>query len=104
LVAGAGAALGELSGYLVGFGGQVVLERKNKYPQIEGWVKRYGQWAILVLSFIPNPLFDLAGMTAGVLKMPLWKFLLFCWIGSTAKMLVFAYGGASIERLFLFYS
>lgn len=33
-------------------------------------------------------------MIAGMLKMPLWKFLLFCWIGKTLKMLLFAYAGS----------
>ena len=62
--------------------------------------KRYGQWAVMVLAFIPNPFFDVAGMAAGMLKMPVWKFLLFCWIGSTGKMFLFAYFGATIKGIF----
>ena len=50
---------------------------------------------IIVMAFVPNPLFDIAGMAAGTLKMPLSRFLLFCWIGKTLKMLMFAYFGAS---------
>jgi uncharacterized membrane protein YdjX (TVP38/TMEM64 family) len=100
LAAATGAALGELSGYLAGFGGQVVVERSKSYNRITGWVERYGQWAVMILAFIPNPFFDIAGMAAGVLKMPLWKFLLFCWIGSLGKMLLFAFGGATIKGIF----
>jgi uncharacterized membrane protein YdjX (TVP38/TMEM64 family) len=100
LAAGSGAALGEISGYLAGFGGQAVVERTKVYQRIDGWISRYGQWAVLVLSFIPNPFFDIAGMAAGMLKMPLWKFLLFCWIGSTGKMFLFAYFGATIKAIF----
>src|SRR5512141_350811 len=62
VAAGTGAALGELSGYLAGFSGQAVVERTPAYERIEGWMKKYGQWAILVLGFIPNPFFDVAGM------------------------------------------
>jgi uncharacterized membrane protein YdjX (TVP38/TMEM64 family) len=40
-------------------------------------------------------LFDLAGAAAGALKMPLQKFLLWCWLGETVKMFIFAYAGAS---------
>ena len=98
IAAGTGAALGELSGYLAGFSGQAVVERTPAYERIEDWMRKYGQWAILVLGFIPNPFFDIAGMIAGALKMPLWRFLVFCWIGKIAKMLVFSYGGASILR------
>jgi uncharacterized membrane protein YdjX (TVP38/TMEM64 family) len=100
LAAGAGAALGELSGYLAGFGGQAVAERSRAYDRIDAWVQRYGQWAILLLAILPNPFFDVAGMAAGVLKMPVWKFLLFCWIGSTIKMFAFAIGGATIRAFF----
>lgn len=84
--AGAGAALGELSGYLAGFSGQAVVENSKKYEQVVHWMEKYGDITIMVLAFIPNPLFDLAGMTAGILKMPVWKFLVFCVIGKFLKM------------------
>ena len=51
---------------------------------------------IILLAFIPNPLFDMAGFIAGAGKVPLWKFLIFTWIGKVAKMLLFAYLGAGI--------
>jgi membrane protein YqaA with SNARE-associated domain len=98
VAAGTGAALGELSGYLVGFSGQSVVERTPSYERIEGWMKKFGQWAIMALAFVPNPFFDLAGMVAGALKMPVWRFLVFCWIGKFAKMMLFAYGGATVLR------
>jgi membrane protein YqaA with SNARE-associated domain len=100
MAAGSGAALGELSGYLAGFSGQAVVENARYYERLKGWMAKYGGWAILVLAFIPNPAFDLAGITAGTLRMPLAKFLLFTWIGKLLKMLVFAYTGASIFGLF----
>jgi len=94
LAAGTGGALGEFSGYLAGFSGQVVVERVHLYGRIQPWVEKYGGWAILVLAAIPNPFFDLAGVAAGAVKMPLWKFLLFCWFGQLIKMTLFAYAGA----------
>ena len=101
LAAGAGAALGELSGYLAGFGGQAVIEQASTYQAIKNWMERHQRWsylAILIFAFIPNPLFDLAGMAAGTLKMPVSRFLFFCWVGKTIKMLIFAYAGASSLR------
>ena len=56
-------------------------------------MEKYGDITILVLAFIPNPLFDLAGMVAGILKMPVWKFLIYCVIGKILKMMMFAYAG-----------
>lgn len=99
LAAGAGAALGELSGYLAGFSGQAVVEDSERYEKVVHWMEKYGDVTILVLAFIPNPLFDLAGMTAGILKMPVWKFLVFCVIGKILKMMMFAYAGDWVMNL-----
>jgi uncharacterized membrane protein YdjX (TVP38/TMEM64 family) len=59
------------------------------------WLKKNGTLSILLLSAIPNPFFDLTGAAAGALKMPVYKFLFWTWIGETIKMLFFAYAGAS---------
>jgi uncharacterized membrane protein YdjX (TVP38/TMEM64 family) len=98
--AGTGGAIGELSGYLAGFSGQAVVEQTDIYNKINPWIQKYGGWAILVFSAIPNPFFDIAGIAAGISKMPLWRFLIFCWIGQIIKMAMFAYAGAySIDWL-----
>lgn len=94
LAAGTGAAIGELSGYIAGYSGQAIIQRSRYEQQLEGWMRKNGGWTIMIFAFIPNPLFDIAGMIAGMLKMPLWKFLLFCWIGKTVKMFLFAYAGS----------
>lgn len=93
LSAGTGGALGELSGYLAGFSGQAVIENTKVYDRIKPWVDTYGGWAILVLAAIPNPFFDVAGVAAGISKMPMRTFLFFIWIGQLIKMTFFAYAG-----------
>ncbi len=93
LAAGTGGAIGELSGYLAGFSGQAVIERSDIYNRFKPWVDKYGGWAILVLSAIPNPFFDLAGIAAGISKMPMRTFLFFTWIGQLIKMTMFAVAG-----------
>ena len=95
IAAGAGGALGELSGYLAGFSGQAVAERTNIYERFHGWIEKHGFLAILCLAAIPNPFFDAAGVSAGILKMPLSRFLLAVWIGVTLKMFLFAWVGSS---------
>jgi len=94
LAAGTGGALGELSGYLAGYSGQAVVERMDIYNRIDPWIKKYGGWAILILSAIPNPFFDIAGVAAGMSKMPMARFLFFCWLGQLIKMTLFALAGA----------
>lgn len=104
LSAGVGGAIGELTGYLAGFSGQAVVENTQIYNRVLPWIKKYGAWVILVLSAFPNPFFDIAGIAAGVAKIPLWQFLLACWVGQTIKMAMFAYAGYySIDWIGNFY-
>ncbi len=93
LAAGTGGALGEISGYLAGFSGQAIVEKTEMLERVRPWVKKYGAWAILVLAAIPNPFFDAAGIVAGILKMPIGRFLLACWGGQLIKMGLFAFAG-----------
>jgi membrane protein YqaA with SNARE-associated domain len=96
VVSGAGMAIGELSGYLAGYGGSAIIavEDQGRYQRLESWMRRYGALTIFVLSVIPNPLFDLAGIAAGALHYPVWRFLLVCFLGKTVKGLVLAFAGA----------
>jgi len=96
IAAGLGAALGELIGYLAGFSGQGVAEHSKQYSRLTSWMKAHqnlAYGAIFLLAFIPNPVFDMAGMASGALKLPIWKFLLACAVGKILKMLLFAYAG-----------
>ena len=104
LAGGTGGALGELSGYLAGFSGQAVIERTDVYDRFKPWVDKYGGWAIFVLSAIPNPFFDVAGIAAGISKMRMRTFLLSTWAGQLIKMTLFALAGRySIEWLTKFF-
>jgi membrane protein YqaA with SNARE-associated domain len=96
VAAGCGAAIGELSGYLAGFSGQAVIEKAALYNRMVKWMQEHQNLAyvlIIILAFIPNPFFDLAGMASGALRLPLWKFLIACTIGKIIKMLFFAFAG-----------
>lgn len=98
IAAGTGAALGETTGYLAGFSGQIIVDRKEWYETLTSWMRKYGSLTILVMAIIPNPFFDLAGMAAGMLKLPFYRFLFWCCLGKIIKMLLFAYTGASIFK------
>ncbi|MCD6474655.1 MAG: VTT domain-containing protein [Anaerolineaceae bacterium] len=100
LAAGLGASLGELSGYLAGYSGQGIIENSKWRDRLFSWMETNGSWTILVLAFIPNPLFDMAGMIAGALKMRITRFLFWCSIGKILKMLLFALAGNWVSRLF----
>ena len=94
LAGGAGAAIGELTGYLAGYSGRTIVAKQRKtYDRLEHWVKRWGALAIFVLSLIPM-VFDLVGIAAGALRFPLWKFIFFCWLGRTILYIIIALSGA----------
>jgi membrane protein YqaA with SNARE-associated domain len=100
-VAGAGAAIGELAGYLLGYSGRGIAERADIYDRILGWMQRnktLSYLVIFILAFIPNPFFDLAGLAAGTLKIPVLVFLFFTFCGKTLKMIAIAYAGATSLR------
>jgi uncharacterized membrane protein YdjX (TVP38/TMEM64 family) len=96
LAAGSGAAIGELSGYLAGLSGQAIVEDNATYRRLSAWVKRYGGLAIFGLAAIPNPFFDLGGISAGALRMPVLRFLLWCAAGKSLRMFVVALAGAGL--------
>ena len=62
-------------------------------------MRRRGGITVFVLSAIPNPFFDLAGIVAGTLRYPLWRFLLFCWMGKVIKTAFVAWAGAETLTL-----
>ncbi len=82
LAGGIGAAIGEITGYLVGYSGRGIAERSRMYIRVEGWMGRWGSITIFILSLVPF-FFDLVGIAAGVLRFPFWKFFLLCWLGRT---------------------
>lgn len=92
IISGIGATIGETTGYLLGYGGRAVIKDNVTYERIVWWMRRWGGWTIFVLALIPNPLFDIAGMAAGVLRFPLWKFYLFGAAGRIPKHILAAFG------------
>ncbi|GAB4535832.1 MAG: hypothetical protein Kow0063_20600 [Anaerolineae bacterium] len=93
VTAGLGSALGELTGYLAGVGGRIVVEDRELYERLERWMRKRGMLVIFVLGLVPNPAFDVGGMIAGGLKMPVWKFILAAWAGKGLRLVIFALSG-----------
>ena len=96
LAAGFGEPLGEISGYLAGYSGQVVAEKLRWYKRIVEWMRRWGGPTIFLVSAVPNFFTKLATAGAGALRYPMWKFFLFCWAGKTIKSLGFALVGWAV--------
>ncbi|KKL08822.1 hypothetical protein LCGC14_2572030, partial [marine sediment metagenome] len=41
---------------------------------VQRWMERRGTLTMFLLSIFPNPLFDLAGVAAGAVRMPIRRF------------------------------
>ncbi len=93
-ISGIGATVGEMTGYMLGYGGRLIAKDSATYQRMMEWMKKWGSITIFVLALIPNPLFDVAGAVAGLLRFPLWKFIIFGATGRIPKHIFFAYTGA----------
>ncbi|MDD5702569.1 MAG: VTT domain-containing protein [Dehalococcoidales bacterium] len=95
LCAATGGTIGEMSGYYAGRLGKKIAIPDSivAYHKIEGWINKYGFWAIMLLAFQPIIPFDIGGLVAGTAKMPLFYFLPALWLGKFPKYLLFAFAG-----------
>jgi membrane protein YqaA with SNARE-associated domain len=94
LAGSSGGIIGEITGYMAGYGGQGIANKGKMYERVEGWMKKWGVWTIFVFAFAPFLLFDVAGVVAGALRYPLWKFLLVGWVGKSLKYIGLVYAAA----------
>ncbi len=103
-VAGLAEALGEFTGYAAGYGGSALFRDRPIYPRVKSWMERRGMITMFVLSCIPNPLVDVAGVAAGAVKMRVWRFFVGVFSGKVVKNMYLASGGLIgaelIQRLF----
>jgi membrane protein YqaA with SNARE-associated domain len=101
VVAGLGQTLGEITGYAAGYSGRRVVGRRRAYQRAQGWIRRnqrVGSGFLFVMAVVPNPLFDAAGLAAGMLRFPLWKFLAAVGLGKVLKNILMAYFGLMFMR------
>jgi membrane protein YqaA with SNARE-associated domain len=102
VVAGVGSAVGELSGYIAGSTGRALIpeERKRQIDTLQRLTRKYGGALLFVLAAIPFPLFDFAGIVAGMLKMRVWVFLVAVALGKSLKyVILILLGSGSLQIL-----
>ena len=100
LIAGFAETLGELTGYFLGYSGRAVITQTRLYRRLEAWMRRRGWVLLFLLTVVPNPVFDIAGVAAGALRYSIWRFLGVVLVGKLIKFLTFAYACSySIEWL-----
>ena len=92
-IASIGGTLGEVTAYYIGRAGRAVIapEHSERYQMAERWMKRYGGFTVGLFAFFPFLIFDFVGIAAGVLRYPIQRFLLYCWLGRLPRSLVEVY-------------
>jgi membrane protein YqaA with SNARE-associated domain len=59
-------------------------------------MRKAGVPILFALALVPNPIFDVGGIMAGVLRIPPWAFILVTWAGKSIR---FALLVAAVARL-----
>lgn len=84
-VGAAGGSVGEVTGYMAGYSGARLTKRGRFYTRVRWWMRgRRGSWVLFLFAAGPLPV-DVAGVVAGALHYPLWRFMLIIWAGKTIK-------------------
>ena len=97
LAGGSGAAVGELTSYLAGYSGRVILQGQRRikiYTRVENWIKKWGFIVIFGFNLVPFFPFDLVGIAAGATRFRLWKFYLACLAGRSLAYGFIAFFGS----------
>jgi membrane protein YqaA with SNARE-associated domain len=94
VIGAAGSIIGELTGYAAGYSGRDLASRGKFYQRVEGWMQKRGGLIIFLFAFVPVFPLDVAGIVAGALRYPLWKFMLIAWVGKTLKYVALMLGAA----------
>ena len=90
IAAGIGSAFGELSGYLAGASGRALVPegRRVQFERLHRITDSYGGVALLLFAALPLPIFDFAGIVAGMIRMRVITFLVSVSIGKSIKYAV----------------
>jgi membrane protein DedA with SNARE-associated domain len=113
ILAGAsGMTIAESTAYLTGSIGRGLAEDRQRpsgrlgefMHRAAAWtdrlMARYGFGTLLVLSAVPNPFFEFAGITAGAVRMNFWRFLLAVAIGKTIRVVLLVIIGQALLDAF----
>lgn len=99
LAASVGGGLGESTAYIAGYGGAAVIHPKQSkwYDMAKLWMQRHGSATIFVFALTPLP-FDVAGISAGALRFPYWKFALATIAGRMPKAFIGCYAAHHLGK------
>jgi membrane protein DedA with SNARE-associated domain len=109
VIGGLGMAIGEITAYVAGMAAALIAREEEIKPpsrlqpivdKVTRWINwlmaHYGMPTLFTLSVVPNPLFEVAGWTAGATRYPFWKFMGAVTPGKVTRGLLLAYVGEKL--------
>lgn len=92
VVGGLASGMGELVGYTVGTRGRQAMGTGRLVERFRAMAMRWGGKALFAFALLPLP-FDVAGLWAGAVRYPLWRFMLYVTAGKVLKVTAIAFLG-----------
>lgn len=97
LAAGTGEAIGELSGYMLGYGSHPAVNKSSRFKRFGEWIKRHGSIAIFLSAAIPSVgVAKFVTASAGASRFPVRRVFFLCLAGKIIKCFVFALAGVGL--------
>lgn len=109
VLGGLGMAVGEVTAYVAGMAAAVIARKEEIKPPgrlqplvdrvtaaVNWLMRRYGMPTLFTLSVVPNPLFEVAGWTAGATRYSFWRFMCSVTPGKVLRGLLLAYAGEKL--------
>jgi uncharacterized membrane protein YdjX (TVP38/TMEM64 family) len=104
VTAGTAESLGEFTGYWAGINGGKLMEGRRIYETIRRWIQKAPFPTMFLMSFMPSPLFDVAGLAAGAARVPIRIFFPAILLGKIGRGILMAAAGywgiGLIEQIF----
>ncbi|GAB4432898.1 MAG: VTT domain-containing protein [Chloroflexi bacterium OHK40] len=96
--AAAGSVIGELVAYSVGRSGRQAVEQTRFYLWVQAQLSHPWRAPLVLfsLSAPPNPFFDVAGLLAGALGIPLWIYISSTFLGRLVRMATVVFLGVGL--------
>jgi membrane protein YqaA with SNARE-associated domain len=83
VAAGLGAAIGEVTTYVLGWGvAETIEEREGEDSRLSRWIRKYGLWAVLLVAVTPLPDTPIV-LLAGSNKLPFGRLFIVEAVGKT---------------------
>ena len=98
LVIATGSIVGEILTYNLGVAGEIAIHHNDWYDSAKAMFEKNGFITSMLMTSIPNPFVNFAGLIAGSLGYSFWKFILASFLGNWIQYTICAFLGKKILK------